>query len=307
MVLPDASRSDIVVQFNEHEHHVDFEFGRGEGFDEFLDHAKLLTRHGEIIDGCEGVTIREMLNLNRGTLTALYARSYSVKELLNMIGEDDIRYFSHQGIVLDDIARRLELGYYEDMLTTCCGNPGCGSIHALIRGGKCDVLFEVSAGSLVSVEFFALIAEDALKRIAELYEVEKCIRGKPPGERARIRKADAKPKFEALFDWLQAGRGELARAMRYAVTRMKRMKIYLDDGRLELDNNIAERSIRGIAIGKKNYLFAGSDAGGISAAVIYSLVETAKLNNVEPHAWLTHVIQNIADHPMKQINDLLPA
>jgi len=94
--------------------------------------------------------------------------------------------------------------------------------------------------------------------------------------------------------------------MRYAITRMKRMAVDLENGCLELDNNIAERSVRDIAVGKNNYLFAGSDAGGESAAVIYTLVETVKLNGVEPHAWLTHVIGNIADHPMKQINDLLP-
>ena len=156
------------------------------------------------------------------------------------------------------------------------------------------------------------IAEEALKRIAALYEIEKRIRGKPPDERANVRKAQAKEKFEALQDWLQAalpsvpGRGELAKAMRYAITRMKRMAVYLQDGRLELDNNIAERSVRGIAIGKKNYLFAGSDSGGMSAAVIYSLIETAKLNSVEPHAWLTHVIEIIADYPMKKIDDLMP-
>jgi len=156
------------------------------------------------------------------------------------------------------------------------------------------------------------IAEEALKRIAALYEIEKRIRGKPPDERACVRQDDAKEKFEALHDWLQTtlpsvpGRGDLAKAMRYAIARMKRMKIYLQDGRLEIDNNIAERSVRGVAVGKKNYLFAGSDAGGESAAVIYTLVETAKLNGVEPHAWLTHVIANIADHPMKKINDLMP-
>lgn len=86
---------------------------------------------------------------------AEYPRHYTVKELLDTIHEDDIRYFARQGIALDDIAQRLTSGYFEDMLTTCCGNPGCGSTHVLIRGGKCDVLFEVSAGSLVSVEFFA--------------------------------------------------------------------------------------------------------------------------------------------------------
>ena len=182
-----------------------------------------------------------------------------------------------------------------------------------------DKIREVACMAHVRRKFFDIhkatnspIAEEALKRIAALYEIEKRIRGKPPGERARVRQDEAKEKFEALHDWLQArlpsvpGRGELAKAMRYAITRMKRMKAYLKDGRLELDNNIAERSVRGVAVGKKNYLFAGSDNGGMSAAVIYSLVETAKLNGVDPHAWLTHVIANIADHPMKQIDELLP-
>jgi len=182
-----------------------------------------------------------------------------------------------------------------------------------------DKIKEVACMAHVRRKFFDIhkatnspIAEGALKRIAALYEIEKRIRGKPPDERSCIRKEEARGKFEALHDWLQAtlpsipGRGELAKAMRYAVTRMKRMKVYLENGRLELDNNIAERSVRGIAIGKKNYLFAGSDSGGENAAVIYSLVETAKLNGVEPHAWLTHVIGNIADHPMKKIDELLP-
>jgi hypothetical protein len=123
--------------------------------------------------------------------------------------------------------------------------------------------------------------------------------------------SEARPLFEALQAWFEStlpsvpGRGELACAIRYAATRMKRMSVYLEDGRLELDNNIAERSVRAIAVGK-NYLFAGSDAGGESAAVIYTLIETAKLNGAEPQAWLAHVIENIADHPMKKIDDLLP-
>jgi hypothetical protein len=123
--------------------------------------------------------------------------------------------------------------------------------------------------------------------------------------------SEARPLFEALQAWFEStlpsvpGRGELAGAIRYAATRMKRMSVYLEDGRLELDNNIAERSVRAIAVGK-NYLFAGSDAGGESAAVIYTLIETAKLNGAEPQAWLAHVIENIADHPMKKIDDLLP-
>jgi len=156
------------------------------------------------------------------------------------------------------------------------------------------------------------VAGEAVVRIAALYEVEKRARGKPPDERRRLRQADAKPLFEDLFEWLNKtlpsipGRGELAKAIRYAITRMKRLKIYLKDGRLELDNNIAERSVRGIAVGKKNYLFAGSDSGGERAAVMYTLMETAKLNKIEPQIWLSHVIQNIADHPMKKIDDFLP-
>ena len=182
-----------------------------------------------------------------------------------------------------------------------------------------DKIKEVACMAHVRRKFFDIhkatsspSAEEALKRIASLYEVEKRARGRPPDERRQLRQEESKSRFEALLDWLQAtlpsvpGRGELAKAMRYAITRMKRMRAYMEDGRLELDNNIAERSVRGIAVGKKNYLFAGSEAGGERAAVIYSLVETAKLNGVEPHAWLKHVIQNIADHPMKKIDDLLP-
>jgi len=182
-----------------------------------------------------------------------------------------------------------------------------------------DKIKEVACMAHVRRKFFDIhkatnspIAEEALKRIAALYEIEKRARGRPPDERRTLRQEESRAKFEALFSWLQItlpsvpGRGELAKAMRYAITRMKRMTAYLDDGRLELDNNIAERSVRGIAVGKKNYLFAGSDAGGMSAAIIYSLVETAKLNGVEPQEWLSHVIQNIADHPMKKIDELLP-
>jgi len=156
------------------------------------------------------------------------------------------------------------------------------------------------------------VAEEALSRIARLYAVERRIRGEPPDERRSVRQADAKPLFEDLRAWLQAvlpslpPRGELAKAMRYAIARMKRLEIYLEDGRLEIDNNAAERSVRGIGLGRKNYLFAGADSGGESGAVLYTLVETAKLNSVDPQAWLTQVIATIADHPMKRIDELLP-
>ena len=87
---------------------------------------------------------------------------------------------------------------------------------------------------------------------------------------------------------------------------MKRLRGYLDNGFLELDNNRAERSMRGIAIGRKNYMFSGSEHGGISAALIYTLIETAKLNGVDPQAWLTDVLTRIADHKINMIDELLP-
>lgn len=118
--------------------------------------------------------------------------------------------------------------------------------------------------------------------------------------------------FEDLQAWLAKtlptlpARGELGRAMRYAIARLKRLKIYLDDGRLEIDNNAAERSVRGVALGKKNYLFAGADSGGTSGAILYTLIESAKLNGVDVQAWLAHVIANIAEHPMRRIDVFLP-
>jgi transposase len=156
------------------------------------------------------------------------------------------------------------------------------------------------------------VAAETLLRIAALYEIETRVRGKLPDERRRLRQAEAAPLFEDLQGWLGRtlpslpNRGELAKAMRYAITRMKRLKVYLEDGRLEIDNNIAERSVRGIALGKKNYLFAGSDKGGEHGAVIYTLIETAKLNGVDPQAWLAHVIENIAGHSITRIDDFLP-
>ncbi|GGY57541.1 hypothetical protein GCM10007148_28670 [Parvularcula lutaonensis] len=156
------------------------------------------------------------------------------------------------------------------------------------------------------------VAKEALGRIAQLYAVEKKARGLPPGDRLALRQQEAAPVMDELRAWMGAtlpqlpGRSSLAQALRYAITRTKRMAPYLADGRSELDNNTAERSVRAIALGRKNYLFAGSDAGGERAAAAYTLIETAKLNRVDPQAWLTDVLTRIADHPINRINELLP-
>ncbi len=156
------------------------------------------------------------------------------------------------------------------------------------------------------------VAEQAIKRIALLYAVEKEARGKDPADRAALRQEKAEPIFTELEEWLQAqlprisGKSELAKAIRYALTRMKKMRIYLDHGVLELDNNTAERSMRCVALGRKNYLFVGSEGGGKAAAIAYTLIETAKLNGVDPQAWLTWVLERIADQKATRINELMP-
>ena len=101
-------------------------------------------------------------------------------------------------------------------------------------------------------------------------------------------------------------KSELARAIGYSLTRWRSLIRYRDDGRIEIDNNAAERALRGVALGRNNYLFMGSDAGGERAAAIYSLVETAKLNGLDPQAYLRDVLARIADHPINRIDELLP-
>ena len=156
------------------------------------------------------------------------------------------------------------------------------------------------------------IAEEAIRRIAELYAVEKQARGKAPDQRVALRQARSKPLFDDLEAWLHAqlpkisGKSPLAQAIRYALNRLPKARSYLENGCLELDNNTAERAMKPVAIGRKNWMFAGSQRGGKSMAVAFSLIQTAKLNNVDPQAWLTDVLGRIADHKVTRIEELLP-
>jgi len=156
------------------------------------------------------------------------------------------------------------------------------------------------------------IAKEALDRIGALYGIEADIRGKPPNERQRCREEKSLPLITGLKTWLEttvpklSGKSDLAAAMRYALNRWGALNRYARDGRIEIDNNAAERSIRGIALGRKNYLFAGSDKGGERAAAIYSLIETAKLNGLNPEAYLRDILARIADHKINRVAELLP-
>ena len=193
---------------------------------------------------------------------------------------------------------------------------GYAGFNAIFETGK---VAEAACWAHVRRKFFDVhaangspIANEALDRIGALYGVEADIRGKPPDERRRCREEKTLPLIAGLKAWLEAtlpklsGKSDLAAAMRYALTRWDALIRYAHDGCIEIDNNAAERSIRGIALGRNNYLFAGSDTGGQRAAAIYSLIETAKLNGLDPEAWLRDVLTRIADHPINRVAELLP-
>ena len=156
------------------------------------------------------------------------------------------------------------------------------------------------------------IAAAALERIGRLYAIEAEIRGRPPDERRRVRQARAGPELESLHAWLHTAlttvskKSELAVAIRYALSRWAALTRYRDDGRVEIDNNAAERSLRAVALGRKNWLFAGSDDGGERAAAIYSLLGTAQLNGLNIEAYLRYVLERLPEHPVNRVEELLP-
>jgi transposase len=159
----------------------------------------------------------------------------------------------------------------------------------------------------------APIASEALRRIAELYRIEDDIRGRPADERRVARQENSRPIIIDLEPWLREKLGlisqktKLAEAIRYTLSRWEGLARFLDDGRIEIDSNTVERSIRPIALNRKNALFAGSDGGAEHWAVVASLIETCKLNGVEPMGYLTDVLTRIVNgHPNSQIDDLLP-
>ena len=159
----------------------------------------------------------------------------------------------------------------------------------------------------------APIAEAALQRINALYHVEAMIRGQAPEQRQAVRDEQSKPLVDDLRTWLDAQlakvprRARIAEAIRYALKLWSGLSVFLDDGRIEIDTNVVERSIRPIALNRKNALFAGSDQGGVHWGVIASLIETCKLNAVDPQTYLADALTRLVNrHPASQIDQLMP-
>lgn len=199
------------------------------------------------------------------------------------------------------------------------GYAGFRELYEPRKPGEPPPIREAACMAHVRRKFFDLtvagsapIATEALRHIGAFYDIEATIRGAPPDRRRDIRQQETKPRFEAWRTWLDGMLKQLPRksgtaeAIRYAMTRWEALGRFIDDGTIEIDNNPAERCIRPIALGRKNWLFAGSDKGGERAAGILSLIETAKLNGLDPEAYLRAVLERIADHPINRIDDLLP-
>jgi len=156
------------------------------------------------------------------------------------------------------------------------------------------------------------IAREALDRIGDLYDIERQIKGQPRDARLAIRQTETRPKVQAFKAWSERhltsipGKSDLAKAFRYALNRWNAFTLFLDDGRVAIDNNAAERAIKPVVIGRKNFLFAGSDAGGETLASAMTIVETAKFNGLDPQAYLADIFARIHDHKINRIDELLP-
>ena len=194
---------------------------------------------------------------------------------------------------------------------------GFNDLYAL--GRKPGPITEAACWAHSRRKFFVLaevakapLALEAVRRIDAIFNVERTINGLPAQQRRAVRIEHVTPLVSALEIWMRAARGKLSRhaeaakAMDYMLKRWATFSRFLTDGRICLTNNAAERALRGVALGRKSWLFAGSDRGGERAAAMYSLIGTAKLNDVDPRAWLADVLKRIADHPASRLHELLP-
>jgi transposase len=198
------------------------------------------------------------------------------------------------------------------------GYQGFGQLYRR-ADAKPGPVTEIACWSHARRQFFDVhhsngspIAKEALERIGVLFDIERPIAGKPLGVRQQVRAQWAKPTLEELATWLDQqlqripGRSELAKAIRYARSRWVALNRYIEDGRLEISNNAVENAIRPLKLGSKNWLFLGSDSGGVTAARFYTIIRTCVLNGVEPEAYLREVLACIGEFPINRIGELLP-
>jgi hypothetical protein len=173
-------------------------------------------------------------------------------------------------------------------------------------------LADVAAKARGSLSVLAPLAVEAVKRIDAIFDIEREINGRSIEERLAVRRERVAPLVADLETWMRAQRGKLSRhsdvgkAMDYMLKRWETFTRFLIDGRICLTNNAAERALRGIALGRKSWLFAGSDRGGERAAVMYTLIQTARLNDIDPQAWLADVLARINEHNIQRLDQLLP-
>ena len=173
-----------------------------------------------------------------------------------------------------------------------------------------DIAANARAGKNAAV--ISPIALEAVKRIDALFDIERGINGQRADERLRVRKEQSAPLLTALEAWLREQRARLsnsssvAKPIDYMLRRWDRFARFLDDGRICLTNNAAERALRGFALGRKSWLFAGSERGADRAAIMATLIMTAKLNDLDPQAWLADILARIASTPQGRLNELLP-
>jgi transposase len=199
------------------------------------------------------------------------------------------------------------------------GYSGYYQLYHRDKNAKPGPITEVACWSHARRLFFDVhesnkspIAKEALEKIGVLFDIERPIKGKPPDVRKQVRAELAKPRLDELAVWLDTqlqripNRSELAKAIRYARSRWVALTRYIEDGRLEISNNAVENKIRPAALGRKNYLFAGSDAGGSRAAIFYTIIGTCLANDVEPEGYLRKVLARIGEYPINRLSELLP-
>ncbi len=215
----------------------------------------------------------------------------------------------YHGILQADAYAGFKALYVQDRKGGAITEAGCWSHARRHFFELADIASKARKGKPTTISPIAL---KAVQKFDAIFRLERSINGSSPEERVAARRKDIAPQIDELIDWMKRERSKLSRhndvakAMDYMLKRIDVFMRFLDDGRICLSNNAAERELRGIALGRKSWLFAGSDRGGERAAIMLTLIQTAKLNDIDPQAWLADVLARLQDHRARRIDELLP-